>query len=72
MYYNSIMEDILRYFNLEQLWLAVDLLLAAVLGFFIGLERKHREKEAGIRTHAPWVFTIGESHEGSIIPNAPA
>ena len=35
----------------EQLWLALDLLLAAVLGFCIGLERKCRYKEAGIRTH---------------------
>lgn len=35
----------------EELWLALDLLLAAVLGFCIGLERKCRYKEAGIRTH---------------------
>ena len=37
--------------SFEQLWLALDLLLAAVLGFCIGLERKCRYKEAGIRTH---------------------
>ncbi len=29
----------------------LDILLAAVLGFLIGLERKLRSKEAGIRTH---------------------
>lgn len=34
-----------------ELWLLVDLLLAALLGFCIGLERKFRAKEAGIRTH---------------------
>ncbi len=42
------MQDNVR---LGQLWLALDLLLAALLGFFIGLERKCRYKEAGIRTH---------------------
>ena len=35
-----------------QLTTLLDLLLAVVLGFFIGLERKNRAKEAGIRTHA--------------------
>ena len=50
------MERFLAYFNLEQLWLALDLLLAAVLGFVIGLERKVREKEAGIRTHTIVAF----------------
>ena len=45
------MERILEYLNVEQLWLGIDLLLAALLGFFIGLERKFRDKEAGIRTH---------------------
>ena len=33
-----------------------DLLLAAFLGFFIGLERKFRYKEAGIRTHTVVCF----------------
>lgn len=37
--------------SFNQLWLALDLLLAALLGFLIGLERKSRYKEAGIRTH---------------------
>lgn len=45
------MERFLEYFSIEQLWLALDLVLASLLGFFIGLERKIRDKEAGIRTH---------------------
>ena len=50
------MERLLEYLNLEQLWLAFDLILAALLGFFIGLERKLRDKEAGIRTHTIVAF----------------
>lgn len=50
------MERLLEYFNLEQLWLALDLILASLLGFFIGLERKLRDKEAGIRTHTIVAF----------------
>ena len=38
-------------FNFEQFKLLFSLLLAAILGFCIGLERKFRAKEAGIRTH---------------------
>ena len=45
------MEDFLGYFSIGQLWWCLDLLLASILGFFIGLERKIRSKEAGIRTH---------------------
>lgn len=45
------MEKILECLKLEQLWLVLDILLAALLGFFIGLERRFRDKEAGIRTH---------------------
>ena len=45
------LERLLENFRLEQLWWAMDLILAALLGFFIGLERKYRDKEAGIRTH---------------------
>lgn len=45
------LEEILHLFRLEQLWWCVDLLLAALLGFLIGMERKLRDKEAGIRTH---------------------
>ena len=50
------MERLLEYLNFEQLWLALDLILAALLGFFIGLERKLRDKEAGIRTHTIVAF----------------
>ena len=35
----------------DELWLSLDLILAAVLGFCIGIERKLRNKEAGIKTH---------------------
>ncbi len=37
--------------SIFQLGTLLDLLLSVVLGFFIGFERKLREKEAGIRTH---------------------
>lgn len=50
------MEDFLNSFRLEQLWWCLDLILASVLGFFIGLERKLRYKEAGIRTHTIVAF----------------
>ena len=45
------MDRFLENLSVKQLWLGVDLALAALLGFFIGLERKLRDKEAGIRTH---------------------
>ena len=45
------MEILLEYFDVQQFFWVIDLLLAAILGFFIGLERKLRAKEAGIRTH---------------------
>ncbi len=32
-------------------WILLDLLLSVALGFLIGIERKIRSKEAGIRTH---------------------
>ena len=50
------MERLLEYLDVEQLWLALDLILAALMGFFIGLERKLRDKEAGIRTHTIVAF----------------
>ncbi len=50
------MERFLEYLRIERLWLALDLVLAALLGFFIGLERKIRYKEAGIRTHTIVAF----------------
>lgn len=36
---------------MEELKMLLDLLLSVALGFIIGLERKYRLKEAGIRTH---------------------
>ena len=50
---------ILENVRIEQLSWALDLLLAALLGFFIGLERKFRYKEAGIRTHT--IVSFGAS-----------
>ena len=35
----------------NELYLVIDLLLACILGFCIGFERKTRSKEAGIKTH---------------------
>ena len=43
--------------RLEQFYWMLDLVLAAFLGFLIGLERKFRYKEAGIRTHT--IVSIG-------------
>lgn len=54
------MENLLSTFlhnvRLEQLIWSLDLLLASFLGFLIGLERKFRSKEAGIRTHTVVCF----------------
>ena len=41
-----------------ELYLLLDLLLAIVLGFCIGYERKLRAKEAGIRTHTVVCFGV--------------
>ncbi|MBO5212728.1 MAG: MgtC/SapB family protein [Clostridia bacterium] len=38
-------------FMIEELWMLFDIAISALLGFAIGLERKIRMKEAGIRTH---------------------
>ena len=43
----------------EELRILLDLLLAGVLGFCIGFERKLRAKEAGIRTHT--IVCIGSA-----------
>lgn len=37
--------------NYQQVYMLLNLLLSVVLGFVIGLERKYRLKEAGVRTH---------------------
>lgn len=36
---------------IRQAWMLPELLLSVLLGFVIGLERKMRSKEAGVRTH---------------------
>ena len=53
----EVLKILLENVRLEQLWWSLDLVLAACLGFFIGLERKFRSKEAGIRTHT--IVSIG-------------
>ena len=45
------MEYLYELFNFQQFIWCIDLFLATILGFFIGLERKLRNKEAGIKTH---------------------
>lgn len=49
-------EKLLSGVFIDELWLALDLLLAGFLGFCIGFERKLRSKEAGIRTHTVVCF----------------
>ncbi len=44
---------------IDELFMLLDILLAAFLGFLIGLERKMRMKEAGIRTHT--IVCIGSA-----------
>ena len=48
--------NMLQNFRIEQMLWTVDLLCAALLGFCIGLERKFREKEAGVKTHTIVAF----------------
>ncbi len=45
------MQVILERLKIEAPWL-LSIVIAGVLGFLIGFERKNRSKEAGIRTHA--------------------
>ena len=49
-------EAFINKFNIDQVFWAFDLILAAILGFLIGLERKRRDKEAGIKTHTIVAF----------------
>ena len=44
--------------RLEQFGWALDLLLAAILGFCIGLERKFRDTEAGIESNIDTVLVL--------------
>ncbi len=43
--------DFLEFVNIEQVWYIIRMIAAALCGGLIGLERKNRAKEAGIRTH---------------------
>lgn len=39
------------FFNVNQLWYILRMIVSGICGAMIGLERKNRSKEAGIRTH---------------------
>ena len=39
------------FLNIEQVWYVLRIIIAGVCGGIIGLERRNRSKEAGIRTH---------------------
>lgn len=41
----------MEFINISQLWYILRILIAGLCGGIIGLERKNRSKEAGIRTH---------------------
>lgn len=38
-------------FSTEQIWYILRMIIASICGILIGLERKNRSKEAGVRTH---------------------
>ena len=39
------------FLNVSQLYYMLRIIVASLCGIFIGLERKNRSKEAGVRTH---------------------
>lgn len=39
------------FFNTNQLWYILRMIIAGLCGFVIGVERRNRSKEAGVRTH---------------------
>ena len=41
----------MEFFNSDQLWYVLRMIIAGMCGVLIGLERKNRSKEAGVRTH---------------------
>lgn len=41
----------MMFFNLNQGWYILRMIIAGLCGFVIGVERKNRAKEAGVRTH---------------------
>ncbi|NNC84426.1 MAG: MgtC/SapB family protein, partial [Flavobacteriales bacterium] len=49
----------------DQLWIALDVLIACILGGVIGFERESKNKPAGLRTHmliagsAALIVTLG-------------
>ncbi len=53
------MDKILDLLDRTQLWCLLDILIAGILGFVIGFERKIRSKEAGIRTHT--IVSLGSA-----------
>lgn len=41
----------MEFFNIHQLWYILRMIVACTCGVMIGLERRNRSKEAGVRTH---------------------
>ena len=41
----------MEFFNIQQLWYILRMIVACACGVMIGLERRNRSKEAGVRTH---------------------
>lgn len=41
----------MEFFNIQQLWYILRMIVACTCGVMIGLERRNRSKEAGVRTH---------------------
>lgn len=41
----------MKFLNMQQVYFILRIVVAALCGFLIGLERKNRAKEAGVRTH---------------------
>lgn len=41
----------MEFFNIHQLWYILRMIIACACGVMIGLERRNRSKEAGVRTH---------------------
>lgn len=45
------MKNDMSFINVQQLWYILRMLVACICGIMIGVERRNRAKEAGIRTH---------------------
>ena len=48
---NHIIKELIILNGAEQLWYIFRILIAGICGILVGLERKNRSKEAGIKTH---------------------